>query len=387
MLLDAVRMALTPQQQALEQITRAKRILVVTKEHAPNEASASASACALFLQAMGKQVDTVVPGADRSAVPAFLPNASGLRSSIGAMRAFNIALDVKEVPLGELMYDVKDGVLNITVVPKHGEWTPKHLSFKHGEDRYDLVIALDAPDMQSLGELSRTHADFLYRTTVINIDCDAANEHWGQINIVDLNAVSTTEVLFGLFDTWNRHLVNADIATALLAGMIAKTKSFRTPNVTPKTLTTASQLVAAGARREEIVHGLWRTRTVPILKLWGRALSRLEQDRDRGIVWTSLSRQDFLETGAGSDSLDDVTGELIAYAPDAKVVVFVYETETADGVMVSIHATGSFSAAELSRPFGGTGTRERAVFKLQEKVPLLEATKTVIERLRETIKQ
>jgi hypothetical protein len=33
------------------------------------------------------------------------------------------------------------------------------------------VIAVDAPDMASLGNLFRDKADFLYRTTVINIDC------------------------------------------------------------------------------------------------------------------------------------------------------------------------------------------------------------------------
>ncbi|MFA5935941.1 MAG: hypothetical protein WC787_03760 [Patescibacteria group bacterium] len=379
-------MALTPQQQAIEQITRAKRILVVTKEHAPNDAIASVTSCLLFLRAMDKQVDAVVPGLDPKTIPGFLSAGKDIQKSVGAMRTFNITLDVKDVPLSELMYDVKDSKLNITLVPKQGEWSPQHVAMKHGEDRYDLVIALDAPDMQSLGELARTHADFLFRTTILNIDADSANEHWGQVNLVDLNAVSTTEILFGLFDAWNRHVINADIATALLAGMIAKTRSFRTTDVTPKTLTTASQLVAMGARREEIVHGLWRTRTVPTLKLWGRALSRLEQDRERKLVWASLSRQDFLETGAELESLDDVTSELIAYAPDASIIVFVYETETPNELMISLRANPPFSASDLARPFSGTGTRERAVFKLQEKMSLLDGTKAVIERLRGTIK-
>lgn len=380
-------MALTPEQQALEQITRAKRILIVSKENAPNDAIASAVACVLFLKKMGKDADIAIPGFDPARAPSFLPALKDIRPKVGAMRAFNITLDVKDVPLGELMYDVQDKKLEITVVPKSGEWSPKDVSFKHGEDRYDLVIALDAPDMQSLGDLAREHADFLYRTTIVNIDRDPGNEHWGQVNIVDMNAVSTTEVLFALFETWNRNLIDEDLATAILAGMIAKTKSFRTPNVTPKTLSAASRLVAMGARREEIVHGLWRTRTVPTLKLWGRALSRLEQDRELGLVWSTLMRQDFLETGSSDDALDDVVGELMAYAPEAKVIAFIVESPSHGRANVSIHCVPPFSAAELARPFGANGTRERASFALPEGLPLTDAAKATIEKLRETMKR
>ena len=378
-------MALSPEQQALEQITRAKRILVIGKEHPTNDVLASATSCLLFLKGMGKQVQVALSKLDHTAIPSFLPAKDEIKPTVGAMRATTISLDVKDVPLGELMYDVKDGKLEITVVPKHGEWSPRHLSFKHGDDRYDLVIALDAPDMQSLGEISRTHADFLYRTTIINIDCSAANEHWGQVNLVDLNAVSTTEILFNLFDTWNRQLITADIATALLAGMIAKTKSFRTPDVTPKTLTTASQLIAMGARRVEIVHGLWRTRSVATLKLWGRALSRLEQDRTSGLVWASLSQQDLIETGANPSALEGVIDELVSYAPEAKVVAFVIERNEPKTLQLIVHAAAPYSANELARPFGGTGTRERASVVLKDQPSLQEGTAKLVGLLRATI--
>ncbi|OGL74528.1 hypothetical protein A3D73_03330, partial [Candidatus Uhrbacteria bacterium RIFCSPHIGHO2_02_FULL_60_44] len=332
-----------------------------------------------------KQVDTVVPGFDRKTAPSFLRGADDVRGAMGAMRAFHIALDVSKTPLGELMYDVKDGKLEITVVPKEKEWRPSDVSFTHGSDRYDLVIALDCPDQASLGPLAREHADFLYRTHVVNIDCGSANEHWGQVNIVDLNAVSTTEVLFNLLESWNRNLIDEDLATALLAGMIARTRSFKTPNVTPKTLATSSALIAMGARREDIVNGLWRTRSVATLKLWGRALARLEQDRDTGFVWTVLSHQDFIAAGADATALEDVIDELIGYAPEAKTIALIYEPDAGKGVCVTVAATAPRSAAELGRPLGLSGTRDRATGCLTN-ATLLEASKTVIDRLRETLK-
>jgi phosphoesterase RecJ-like protein len=380
-------MALTQVQQAIELIQRATRILIATRQPTTTDALAAIASVLLYLNKAGKTADAVVPRFDRRSVPAFLRGLDAVRPSVGAIRAFEISLDVNQNPLDQLLYDVKDGQLKITLVPKIGEWSPKDVTFRHGQDRYDLVLALDCPDAHALGDLFLEHADFLYRTTIINIDRDPGNEHWGQLNLVDLTAVSTTEILFALFSAWNRNLIDEDIATALLAGMIAKTQSFRTSNVSPKTLQTASELVAMGARREDIVHGLWRTRTIPTLKLWGRALARLETDRESGLVWAALSRQDFIEAGADEKALDGIVQELVGYAPEAKVIILLHECQDAGrGVVAQLHAIPPFSATELGRIFGAHGSRELVEFSLGPETNLLEATQLVINRLRESLK-
>ncbi|MBU1034363.1 hypothetical protein KKF59_04155 [Patescibacteria group bacterium] len=378
-------MALNSLQQAQEYVSRAKNILIITRENATTDSVAASLAVYLYLKKMGKNADIVIPGFDLKNSPKFLPKLEEVKSKIGAMRACHVNLNVKNVPLGELMYDVKDGKLEITVVPKSGEWTPQDMSFKYGEDRYDLIISIDAQDMLSLGEISRGHADFLYRKTVLNVDCDAGNEHWGQVNVIDLNAVSTCEILYHLFEEWNRHLIDEDIATALLAGMIFKTKSFKTPNVTPKTLTVASTLVSMGARREEIVHGLWRTRTIPTLKLWGRALSRLEHDREHGLVWTVLTKNDLVETGSVNTGLDDMISELVAYAPEAKITVLFHETEDGKTLQASLHASNPYSALDLARPFGGSGNKSNVRFNLAGHTTTMEEVASTIMRLQETL--
>lgn len=381
-------MALTPEQQALELITRSKRILVTTRDGASTDALASVISCVAFLTKQNKGVEGVIPNLKSTEQPKFLAKGlEGILPTTGPMRHFELSLDLHQTDLGELFYDVHDKQAIITIVPKSGEWTPKDVHFRAGQDRYDLIIAVDCPDMASLGPLFREHADFVYRTPVINIDHDPGNEHWGQINLVDLTTVATTEILFRFFEFWNRGNIDADLATNLLTGMIAKTQSFRTMNVTPRTLQVASQLIALGARREEIVHGLWRTKTVPTLKLWGRALTRLEQDAERGIIWTTLTRQDFLESGASQNALDGIVQELISYSPEARVVVLIYEDEhvSSKGACVIIHAAPPFSAHELGRTFGALGGRDRVNFCLMPGAPLAEGTKLVIDRLRESI--
>ena len=375
-------MAFTHAQQAVELIERAKQILIVTREHPTNDSISSAVALGLILKNVNKRFDIVIPGFDEKNYPGFLPRLPILTAP-GAMRAFHIKLDVSNTPLSELMYDVKDGKLMMTLIPKHGEWSVDDVKTDFGYDRYDLIIAVDCPDMKGLGHSFVAHADFLYRNTIINFDHSPNNEHWGQVNLVDLNNVSTTEVLHRFFEHWNTKAINADIATALLSGMISKTKSFRTKNVTPKTLETSSHLLEAGAKREEIVKQLWRVQNVSGLQLWGRVLSRIEHDIDSGLIWSNLTEQDLIETGETADSLDTLIEDVLSYAPEAKTVIFF--TPHPDGLRVLIHAVSPVDAGELARVFGASGNHDRAEFVNKENGTTAEKIKAVLNRLRLTV--
>lgn len=375
-------MALTSSQQAIEHISRAKHILVVTSDHPTIDALSAAVAVGLWLKGLNKTFDIVASGGP-SELPFFLSRDISVRDAIGAVRAFHVRVDVSKTPLAELMYDAKNGALDITLVPKHGSWSPQDVAFSHGQDRYDLVIALGTPDAKSLGILAKEQADFLYRTTVINVDHHAANEHWGQINLVNPNAISTTECLFHWFDEWNKSRIDTPIATALLAGMIAETKGFRTPNVTPQTLAASASLMSRGAEKGKIHDALWRTRSVGTLKLWGRILSRLEQDREIGLVWAIVSDSDVLESGGQKEMLDGVVDELISYAPEAKVVMLISQEK--NGISVSLHASSPSSAADIARTLGGQGTRERATATLSAS-SLQEGANVAITRVKDAMR-
>jgi len=372
-------MALQPFEQAVELIGRSKNILITSREQATMDSISSALAIGLVLKKLNKTFDIVIPHFDSKRLPDFLPSSPEIRSTLGAVRAFHLSVDVRETPLSELMYDVKDGKLEITIVPKQGEWSDADISLKPGSDRYDLVIAIDTPDLASLGDVFRHKADFFYRTTVINIDCSSTNEYWGQVNLVDLNAVATSEVVCGFLSRWNKQHIDADVATAILTGMIARTRSFRTSNVTPKTLRLSSDLVALGARRGEIVQGLWRNQSIATLKLWGRILSRLEQDRESGLVYAVIYETDFIESGARHEALEGVVEELITYAPEAKVVTLIEQTR--DGLFVHVHAQAPLNASELVRSFGGTGSRDRAHFKFEGTSDIPEAKQVILEKI------
>lgn len=376
-------MSLPLHKQALELIGRAHRPVIVLPHGCGPDGYASAFALARVLRAMEKEVDIVAADGPMPATLRFLSIERPVRAALGQLRKFVVTLDVNKTPLEELSYNVEDGQLSVFLTPKHGIWSKEDLRLHTSAFRYDLIMTVGAQDYEGLGELFEKNTAFFYETPVINIDHAASNEQFGQVNVVDLTATSNGEVLMQLFEKWSHDLITEEIATMLLTGMIAKTQSFKSASVTPKTLERASILVRRGARRADIVDHLFRTRSVETLRLWGRALARLKHDTGSKLVWSVLSQADFTHAGADEADLPDVIDELIRNAPDAKVVVLLYEDRERH-ICGIISAGDVHDSLELALPFKPSGTRKQARICLTDKT-LLEAEQHIIPKLKERI--
>ncbi len=352
-------MALQETQQILETIKRSTRPLICVPRGAGADGYASALGMARVLSKLEKQADIVAADGETPKHLHFLPSHETIRPRLENLRRFVIEIDASKTKVDELTYEMKGDKLLIHLAPKSGFWETKDMAVSASGYRYDLILCLGAADLESCGHLYADHPDFFYRTPIINIDHRPENEHFGHLNVVDLTAVSTGEVCGDLADAIEPGLLDEEAATAFLTGMIAKTRSFKTRDVTPKTLQTASRLIARGARREAIVHGLYRTRSVPTLRLWGRALARLKADAPAQMVWSLLSLQDFLHAGAEEADLPDVVDELIASSPDAKVIALLYETADR-GIVGILRAERPLDVLTLAAPLKPTGTREDA---------------------------
>lgn len=351
-------MALSESQQFLEAFKRAQRPVICVGGGAGVDGHAAALGLARVLGKLGKKAD-VISSEGAPTVLGFLSGLSSVRTSADNLRRFVIELDASKAKVKELSYEMKGDTLQINVTPSTGSFDPKDLKVTSTGFRYDLIITVGAADLDACGSLYKDSPDFFYATPIINVDHRPENEQYGALNAVDLTASSCGEVCHDLVEAMDPTLMDEETATAFLSGMIAKTKSFKRSNVTPKTMQTAGKLVAKGAKRELVVDRLYRTRSVPTLRLWGRALARLKKHADVPLVWSSLSRQDFLHAGAEEDVLEDVIDELIVSSPDAKVAALLYEAK--DGtVRAFVHGERPHDVLALCTGFSPTGTKEDA---------------------------
>lgn len=379
-------MALSDTQQLKHLIDESKHVLITFRKDGSGDAIAASLALALFLQKQNKHVDIVV---DHFILPkkfSFLPSASHIKSQFPHLQKFIITLDLQDAGVQELSYDVVDTKLQIFITPKTGTIQREQVHTAQSEFRYDLIITLDTPDLQALGNLTEMNTSLFYALPIINIDYKPNNERYGQINAISLTSTSTSEALAEILRKISEPSIDKDIATALLTGMIANTNSFKTKDIKPSTLALASRLIGMGADREFIIQELYRTKTLSALKLWGQALSHLEFDAPVGLASTTITREDFSRTGATEHDLYDIIDELIANSPEAKLILILHEhrDNNINKIHGILHTTDHMDLQQLTKSLHPQGNHRRVSFTIEGK-NLKEAEDLVKEEIKKNV--
>ena len=375
-------MELSPKQQVVERIKQAKNILLLTHKNPDGDALGSLLALYLYLKKIGKKVVAVCN--DQSPeILNFLPKVDEITTNFTGTRDFVISLDVSKVKADKIMYKVSDDKLNIVISPKNGMFDKEMVNFPDGNFHFDLIVVLDSHDLERIGSPFEKNPDVFYETPTINIDHHAGNDYFGQVNLVELTATSTAEILVSVLEALSpdKSPFDEDIATSLLTGIIIDTGSFQNQNTTPKSLTIAAQMVAAGADREKIIKRVYKTRPLSTLRLWGRALTNLRDEKAHGFVWTTLYKKDFIGVGAGDTEASGVIDELLKTVSGADFVLLL--SERGSSIYGSLRSVrNNFDVSKIAKMLGGGGHPLAAAFEMTN-ATLEESSGNIIQRIRD----
>src|SRR3989344_1086779 len=318
-------MSLPEIQQALTVLNKSNRVLLLVPEKPSVDAFSSMMALSLALIKTGKQeVHSVSP----SHVPLelqFLPGSSQVL--MNPQLKPGIIIDIANVTkLVEIKQEQLKGGMRIQLVLEEGVEATADLIETHVRQMpYDVIVIFGASDLVDLGSLFTNHADFFYNTPVINIDHRAANEHFGTINIVDITASSIAEITYELTLTITEQNIDADIATALYAGIVGATQSFQKPSTTPHAFQVAADLMQHQAHTEIVIQQLIKTKPLSLLKLAGRTYARLRHDEHGRLFWSILRELDFVESGSSYQHIPLVMAELTNNISGYNAACILYE--------------------------------------------------------------
>ncbi len=368
--------------QVINLIEKSKNILILPSSPPDGDSLGSTVALYLVLTKLGKEVTAVCADPVPEAYQ-FLPKEEVIQNEIDISRDFIITVDCTGTDVSNVKHNVENGKVNIVLTPKKGNLAEKNVTFNHGEAKYDLIIVVDTGDYEQLGKLYEDHTEFFFRVPVINIDHHASNNEFGKVNLVDVTASSTTEILFELFQAMRKteNLIDPDTATALLAGIITDTGSFQNSNTTPKALSIAADLVDLGAKQQEIIKHIYKTKKLSTLRLWGRILENIKTDYKHRILWSTISLQDFKDTESLSDETGGIIDELMSNAPDMEVIILLKEREP-KFVSGSVRTTrDAVDANKIASFFGGGGHLRAAGFRIHGK-NLDTVEREIIEKVR-----
>ncbi len=243
------------------------------------------------------------------------------------------------------------------------------------EDNADLIIVLDCARLDRV-EFSEEISE-LRDVPIINIDHHPQEEGFGDINIIETVFTSTSELVFYLLVDLGIE-IDKDLANFLLTGIFSDTGSFMHSNTTKTSLEIAAKLVSRGANIKQIAENTFRRKDIHTLKLWGRVLQRIKNDRENGIVSSIITKKDLEECGATKEDLQGVVS-LINTIPEAKAALLLSEEQ--DQIRGSLRSeSGGLDVSKVANIFGGGGHVRASGFEIQGKIKETENGWEIIEK-------
>jgi hypothetical protein len=247
--------------QVIDQLKSANNVLVAVSSNPTVDELSASIALTLLLNKMNKHATTVFSGVVPSTIEFLQPDKT-IETTTDSLRDFIIALDKSKAD--KLRYKVEDDVVRIFITPYRTSITDKDLEFSQGDFNVDVVLALGVTRREDLDQAITSHGRILHDATVISLTKREAVSQLGSLNWQEPQASSLCEMVSVISFELDRALIDGQMATALMTGIVAETDRFRNDNTTPLALSLSSQLMSAGANQQLIAQKLEEPKPEPI---------------------------------------------------------------------------------------------------------------------------
>lgn len=244
-------------------------------------------------------------------------------------------------------------------------------------EKADIIFCLDFNTLSRINELGEMVRNS--KAKKVLVDHHLEPEDFADFVQWDVAAASTAELVYGLVEELNdTHLVDANIASCLYAGLMTDTGGFRHPNTTHQVFLVAAALVAHGADPAAISKLIYDTNSLERLRLLGFVLSqKLHVLPEFKTAYISLNAEEIKKFGSQTGD----TEGLVNYGLSIKgIKLSVMITDRKENIKLSFRSLGSFSVNDFARThFQGGGHRNAAGG--QTNLTLDETLKKFIELL------
>ena len=206
--------------------------------------------------------------------------------------------------------------------------------------------------------LQRTEVDGLDRDIIINIDHHAGNEMYGTHNWNDETAAACAEQVYTLIQELGVS-ISYGIGSALYAGILTDTGSFRHANITERTFKICQKVTAAGVNVAELAADIYNNSSIGKIKLTGTLLENIRFKADNRIAILYLNDELLARTNCPQDDVDGLINiPLTAKAVKAVVMIKPQPALT----RVSLRSKATLDVRAIAASFGGGGHRNAAGF-------------------------
>jgi bifunctional oligoribonuclease and PAP phosphatase NrnA len=215
------------------------------------------------------------------------------------------------------------------------------------------------------GNVDRMPVEFLKHSSgeLLNIDHHHDNTRFGTVNLVDVEASCTAEIIFDLIRLLGVELT-PEIAGALYVGLVTDTGRFMYANTDARSHRMAADLIDAGVDVHDHFRRLYEH--VPLIKLQliARALQKTELVCEGQIAATYIAKEDYEALGA-SEELTEGVIDYLRSIEGIRVAAVIRDTGNGanNDRKASLRSSdGTIDVSEIARKQGGGGHARAAGF-------------------------
>ena len=221
-----------------------------------------------------------------------------------------------------------------------------------------IVVFLDC------GNIDRMPFDFLQNNgnEILNIDHHHDNTRFGAVNLVDVGASSTAEIVFALARRMEVE-ITPEMASALYVGLVTDTGRFSYENTNAGTHRIAADLIEAGVDVNDTYRRLYEHVPLEKLRLISRALDSIERPCDE-LAISYITEADYEQTGSGEEMTEGII-DFLRSIEGVQVAAVIRDLGDRGRAArkVSLRASGGdFDVSAIARQNGGGGHVRAAGF-------------------------
>ncbi|MDR0879320.1 MAG: bifunctional oligoribonuclease/PAP phosphatase NrnA [Clostridioides sp.] len=230
----------------------------------------------------------------------------------------------------------------------------KKLSSDEFESQGDyIVIALDCGDEFRIC----IDEDILKGAkALVNIDHHDTNRGYADINAVDSKASSTCEMVYRVLNRYKKiykeGIIDSDVATCLYTGLVTDTGNFQYSNADEDSFDMARNLIAFGARKQDVVTRVFQSNSLNFYRLLGDALNTLEVFESK-IASMCITTDMLSKNEISSNDIDGVT----PYTRDIEGIEIgiLFKQKGDKEFKISLRSKNTVEVSQIAKKFGGGG--------------------------------
>lgn len=319
--------------QIWSEIQKANKILLCLHPRPDLDSVASNLAMAAFLKKLNKTI-TIISGDDNKPPDlAFLPGWEGIKNN----------------HIGEI--DLK---------------------------KFDLFISMDAGGIGRISSKNNLQSPLPVKTVVIDHHPD--NLGFGNINLIDSEAHSTCEILWTLFETWDKSYIDTNIAICIYIGMWGDTMGF--VSATKRTLGVLTKCMEFNIDPPSINNKLTQMPHRQVI-IMGKILSASKLLFNNSLVMSKITFAEFIEANIHPEEIGQCKESSLYQlrrTMESSISILIYEYDPG-WISISMRSDipEKYNVSKIANELGGGGHSFAASAKFNGSID--EAEELVIQTI------